>query len=134
MSFDKQTIKLKLANCAEQLTDHLIKLYLFPNTDYVTHWRKEVWNFLNKVPRFSYNNKRPSSKFIYDIISGYVDDAENLMYTTMSEYDAHVPQRFDPDELEAMLSDYFEWLSNELSENGSTTSSKVYDKLKELGF
>ena len=133
MAYDKQTIMNDLMNKSQPLTDHLIKLYLFPSTEYAAHWRHEVWSFLNRIPKMKSTGKLPSKDLIYSGISGYLDTSDNLMYLMMSEYDSSVPERTDIDELEAILADYFDWVSTKLSKDGVVVSKEVYKKLDELG-
>ena len=134
MSFDRQTIILKLTENIEQLTDHLIKLYLFPNTDYTSHWKKEIWNFLNRVPIMSASKKLPPYKLIYESISGYLDRTEDLMYFILDEYSEHIPERVDAQELESYICNYLKWLADQLATKGLVTSKEVYAKLDEIGF
>lgn len=133
MSFDKQTISSNLVSKASPLTDHLIKLYLFSDCEYVNHWRQEVWGFLNKVPKMRHNNKFPSYKFIFDHVSGYCDMTEEIMYQMLDKYSMLTPVRLDVDELKSILNSYFEWLSKELASRGVVDPSEVYSKLEELG-
>lgn len=132
MSFDRRTLLNRLIKNLDPLMDHLIKLYLFPNTDYTNHWRKEVWNFLNRTPKMP-NNKFPSYKFIYQAISGELDITEQLMYLVLDEYSKHTPTRFDAVELESKLDEYFQWLAEKLSTKGVVQSSEVYEELEKLG-
>lgn len=134
MAYDRQTIMNNLIDKAEQLTDHLIKLYLFPSTEYVSHCRGEVKNFLNKMPKMKHNNKLPDKKLIYSGISGYLDQTYEMMHYMMEEYDLLVPERSDPEELYSMLESYFNWISSELSKRAAIPSSEIYSKLEEIGF
>ena len=72
MSIPKRIIENKLEEAAAPLTDHLVKLYLFSDSEYVNHWRQEVYGFLNSVPKLKSNNKLPTFQFII------VLTAENL--------------------------------------------------------
>lgn len=107
MSMDQKLAESKLLRVVDPLTDHLIKLYVFPNTDYVLHWRKEVWNFLNKVPRLKATNKFPSFEWMFEILSSYLDMTDQIMWQIVDEYAQHIPVRLDPEELESILTEYF---------------------------
>lgn len=134
MSYDRQKIQQDLRNVAKPLTDHLIKLYLFPNSQYENHWRKEIWGFLNRVPKARNNNKFPSARFIFDEISGYCDMSEQLMYLMIDEYSPSlIPERLDSIELQSILEDYLRWIADSLSQFGVVRSSEVYAKLDESG-
>ena len=134
MAYDKQSIQNSLESVASSLTDHLIKVYLFPNSEYADHWKQEIWHILNRVPKMKQNNKFPDAKFIFNCISGYADMAYNLMQLWMSEYDSINPERVDPEEAERWIVEYFGWLSEKLSEQGSITSHEVYNELERIGF
>lgn len=133
MSYDKQKIEQDLRASARPLTMHLIKLYLFPSSQYVNHWRQEVRSFLYVVPRLKNSKKFPSFKLIMSNISGYADMCDTLMYTIISDYSSLDPERMDAAELEALLMQYFEWISRKLSQQGSIPAEEIYEELSKLG-
>lgn len=133
MGTNKSVIENQLVNAAGPLTDHLIKLYLFPHSEYVNHWRQEVYGFLSRVPKLKGKNQYPESDFIFDCISVYLDQTEESMHYIAEEYKSHVPERFNSTELESILESYLMWLSDILSESGRAHSSAIYSKLEELG-
>lgn len=134
MSVNQQDLSQQLLGASVPLIEHLTKLYLFPGLEYTNHWRKEVWNFLHRVPKIKSTNKYPDADFILDKISGYADDGWGLITSVSEEYSEHIPKRTDGDELGALISDYLSWISNALasSNTGSVSSSSVYEKLREL--
>lgn len=133
MGASRSVIENQLVNASNPLTEHLIKLYLFPNSEYADHWRQEIYGFLSRVPKLKSRNKYPESDFIFDCISVYLDQADELLQYVSEEYEALVPERSDANELEKILTDYFNWLSDILSTEGRVHSSAVYSKLSELG-
>lgn len=134
MPVNQQSLGYQLFNASLPLTEHLAKLYLFPNLDYRSHWKKEIWNFIHRVPKLKNNNKYPEAEFIFEQISGYADDSYTTIESVLSEYSQHTPERVDGDELEEMLVEYFTWLSDELSASGEVSAIDVYNKLDEIGF
>ena len=134
MAYDKQSVQNSLESVASSLTDHLIKLYLFSESEYVSHWRQEVWHILNRVSKLKHSKKFPDSRFIFNCISGYADMCDNLIGLWCSEYDSLTPTRVDYEEAEKLILEYFKWLSDKLSSQGSVTSAEVYNELDRVGF
>lgn len=132
MGTSRTVIENQLVNASNPLTEHLIKLYLFPSSEYVNHWRQEVYGFLSRVPRLKSRNKYPESDFIFDCISAYLDQTAELMQFVAEENESLVPERFDATELESALTNYLNWLAETLSAEGRVHSTAVYNKLKEL--
>ena len=133
MAYDKHKIENILVGISGELTYHLIKLYLFNNSVYAAHWRNEVYSFLNNIPKFKHNKKLPSAKFIYENISGYLDECEDIMHVILEEYNSFTPCRFDSKELYRCIDRYFLWISDYLSQHVAVTSHEVYTQLKKLG-
>ena len=127
---------LALSGVSGKLTEHLIKLYLFPYID-KNHWRKEVWNLLHLVPKLKSSKKFPSNQMIRDIIGAYDDMTTELANLIIEEYTEEYPDlkpcRTDYNELAAIVNNYLDWISDVLSTKGVVTSSEVYAKLDELG-
>ena len=134
MSVNQQELGQQLFNASLPLTEHLTKLYMFPNLDYRGHWKKKIWNFAHRVPKLKSSNKYPEAEFIFEKLSGYADDSYNAIDMMLADYSQHCPERVDGAELETMLNQYFWWLAEELSEHGIIPADKVYNKLDEIGF
>lgn len=132
MSTSKKDFKRRLHDISGELTEHLIKLYLYPNSQYANHWRKEVWAFLHYVPKLKHNNKIPTSDFIFNGISIYLDQVESFLYMLMEEYSELSPERLDPDEATSLIEQYFENISIRLSKDSTISSSECIDILIEL--
>ena len=64
MSRKKSDIAAYIEEGTQEIILHLIKLYMYPESNNVHHWRREVANFLNNVPRMKGSNKYPSAQFI----------------------------------------------------------------------
>ena len=133
MALDKQSLIQELSGVSGKLIEHLIKLYLFPNSNTKNHWRKEVWNLLHQVPKLKSSKKFPSNRMIRDIIGAYDDMTTELSTLVMEEYPDLKPYRTDYAELATIVNNYLDWISDVLSTKGVVSSSKVYTKLDELG-
>lgn len=133
MALDKQSLIQELSGVSGKLIEHLIKLYLFSNSDTKNHWRKEVWNLLHQVPKLKSSKKFPSNRMIRDIIGAYDDMTTELSTLVIEEYPDLKPYRTDSDELYTIVNNYLDWISDVLSNKGIVSSSEVYAKLDELG-
>jgi hypothetical protein len=135
------THTLALSGISGKLTEHLIKLYLFTNDTKnpwrKSDWRKEVWNLLHIVPKLKSSKKFPSNIMIRDIIGAYDDMTTELSNLIIEEYIEEYPDlkpcRTDYDELNVIVNNYLDWISDVLSTKGVVSSSEVYAKLDELG-
>lgn len=134
MATDKKSAMLQISNVSNVLLEHLIKIYLYPNTEYVDHWNHEIWNFFHSVPKLKGSNKLPNYKFIRAAVGQYEDMVDKFVDAVQDEYSALTPTRTDHVELEDMISTYFDWISEELSINGVVSPSQVRSKLEEIGF
>lgn len=133
MAFDRQSLINKLYDSSSNLTDHLIKLYLFPNSTNVNHWRQEVWSSLSRMPKLASTKKLPDKKLIYSCVSGFVDEIPELVDYMKNNYSDEVVERFDIDELTEKVENYLHWISEKLSVSVVVLPDDVYSKLKELG-
>ena len=132
MAFDRQSLINKLYDSSSNLT-HLIKLYLFPNSTNVNHWRQEVWSSLSRMPKLASTKKLPDKKLIYSCVSGFVDEIPELVDYMKNNYSDEVVERFDIDELTEKVENYLHWISEKLSVSVVVLPDDVYSKLKELG-
>lgn len=131
--------QMKLASDLEDVTrpivEHLIKLRLYPNTEFVTHWRSEIASFLCEVPVFKHNKHLPSAEFIVNNTIG-VDYMliRNLISVVISNMDSLIPAPFDYDELVDDIVRYFKWLATNLSKTGKIARNTIFEMLKNLNF
>lgn len=133
MSTAKRILVLRIQDKSEILSEHLTKMYLYPEADCLTHWMQEAWAFFHSVPKLKHNNKLPSAKFIYENISVYIDQPESLIRIVKgSEKDLYTDRDNDVEGLVQFMEAYFSWISEELSKNESVTEPEAVDKLSDL--
>ena len=134
MSTTKSDLRCKLEETTPMLLEHLIKLYLYPNCEYVNHWKQECYNFLHNVSRLKRSNKLPSAKFILD--STININSELIPYYAkgvMKDYAQSLGKpTYDIDKLEQKIFNYYEWLAEMLSKYGRIFRTDCYEKLDEL--
>lgn len=113
----------------------IAQLYLFPNVTTRAHWRIEVWEKLHEMKLFKHNNKLPDAEFIYanswGIDEEYVSDA--ITWAISHENLLTPIAKIDKVELHDIMSDYFSWLSQQLSKHRAVHINDVAEKLDELG-
>lgn len=131
--------KSDLADILEEPTaiiiEHLIKLYLYPSSQYVSHWKQEIFNFQNKVSKLKHSKKYPSAAFIYNntykINSKYI---EKWMENIVEDYKLENirPDRLNSREVKIKIEEYYRWLAANLSASGAIYRNSCYKKLDEL--
>ena len=100
---------------------------------FTNHWRKEVWNFFHSVPKLKSTKKYPPYSLVRDSIGAFDDMVPEISSAILEDYSKLVPQRTDFDEIETIVHQYLDWVSDEVSDKGIISSSPVYSKLAELG-
>ena len=74
LSRSRTNIYDKLADNSENVIDHLIKVFLWPDAQEQNHWKQEIWNFIRSVPKLKSSNKFPPYKKIRrEIWNSYED-------------------------------------------------------------
>lgn len=133
MSRADKDIENKIADAAERIDEHIIKLILYPNnTEDIEHWYSETYAFLHKVDKRKATNKYPKSRFIYKALSCHNDIMDNIIRCVKSEY-AYVPKYISNSEILSTIDKYQQWLSYELSSQGAVTKQEVIQCLRSLG-
>ena len=132
MATDKKSVVSQISSVSEPVIEHLIKLYLFKDSEYQNHWRKEIWSFLHSVPKLKNTKKNPQVDLIRRALATYEDSVLELRRVVEDEYSSLFVSRSDNTELERLICAYLDWASEILSELGSITLSEVYSKLEEL--
>lgn len=136
MSEAQSKIYDRLTSHVDELDKHIIKLLLYPSSQYVSHWQHEIYSFVNIVHRLKSNNKLPTKKFIKQCLAVANDSISILIWQTQAEEDDLVPREVGVDISVSMISDilvaYQDWLAEQLSLNGAVIQQQVRSKLIEL--
>lgn len=137
MSQRDSKIRDSLTDLSVPMMEHIVKLMLYPDTDYCQGWRTEVYKFVNKVDKRKATNKYPEYSFImncfkthYDVLDNYADQVKSDM-----QFDGCtvVPKHFTTPEIVKVVDDYCQWLATKLSTAGKVTNQEVHSYLAELG-
>ncbi len=132
MSEDRRNIQSELKSHSEQLDEHIIRLMLYPNSDYVSHWKQEIWNLLHKVDKLKGKHQFPKASFIYDAISTHNDMIKEFRELVEDIESELTPVDVSTERIIQVLETYQRWVAEMLSVRGIVRRSEVYAKLDEL--
>lgn len=133
----KQQIRNDIVHEENNIIEHLLKCFLYKNStgDY-NHWKKEIYSFLNRIPKLRGSNKFPShnilKKFTIDRFGDVLKDwiPHDIRAMVVDGYPKI--EDYNIEELYNAIIDYYEWLIKELSSNGKVENIQVYNKIDEL--
>lgn len=129
MSEYDRDIRRQLVDNSKQVYQHLIKIILYPDSEYVNGWKQEIWSFIHDVDRTKRNKKFPSYKFILNALSTNLDILDNykkIVLMKMKNSDI-VPKNVPDSEISSIITKYAEWLASNLSQSGLVLDDDVYD-------
>lgn len=130
----KAKVAWELSRKSKQIEIHLIKCGLFPYCDSYSHWKDEVFGFINDVDKLKNSNRFPSSEFIMKNTWKVLEDTIfDYTQSVLNEYrDLDDSYRLTDNELYNMIEQYFIWLSEQLSRYGRVINKQVDRKIDEL--
>lgn len=138
LAHKKQDIKQRLWDQSEYVITHLLCIYFWPNTEYISHWISEVHSGISTVPKMKHNNKYPSSKDIYQSTFGGVEDVFISHFDAYKdivlgkENELEEPKNLNANKIHDYLDNYFRWLADRLSKEGKVNRIEIEDKINEL--
>ena len=128
----RSQIKSDLRGVTKVVMNHLIKVWLYPNVQEQNHWKKEIAQALNDVPKVKGRNRYPDYRFLiqntWNIYEDSLYDRVDVIISSMKED----PIPFDFEDLYQAMSDYFDWICYRLSEKGIINYSDIYDEIEKL--
>ena len=137
MSQKDSFIRDKLIADSEPMIEHLIKLMLYPNTEWCRGWRTEVRKFIPKVDKLKRTNKFPPEEFIMKAFSTHFDvlDTYAKVIVDDMEFDGCqvVPENVSNAEMLEKVTAYCRWLSIKLSTEGFVSNKEVHEVLESIG-
>lgn len=124
-------IGMRLSHKSEQVMDHLIKIFMFPNHESAEHWKGEIHGFLSRTDKLKHNKKFPSAKFIFQNTWEICGDTV-LEAIPAFEYDYGSKTANSYSEIESAVRDYFIWMSKELSNTGRLTKLGIKQEIDSI--
>lgn len=132
MSKSKADIGAELDDGIPQLMMYMIKLYLYPSSESIPYWRKEVAEKLNATHKMKWKNRFPSKQFI-------IDNTWYMYQEYIPNYIEGVIDDYGPSEISVDIRDisyrifhYLEQIAEILSKVGFISYEHIYRILEEL--
>ena len=117
--------------------EEMAKIWLFPNTEYVNHWRTEIWSHYKKVSKVKPRNKYPKAQAIFNNTWNLNGDKVRSMMKWAIAHESELtpdPDRNNDEQtLKDIMETYFALVADKLSKDGVIDPSDSYEKLEELG-
>lgn len=128
----RSQIKSYLRGATKVVMNHLIKVWLYPEVQEQNHWKKEIAQALNDIPKVKGKNKYPDYRFLiqntWNVYEDSLEDRVDVIISSMKED----PTPFDFENIYRAMSDYFDWICFRLSEKGIVRYSDIYDEIEEI--
>lgn len=121
--------------------EHITYLVLFPGSVYTDHWMHEIYSFYSRISKVKTNNKFPTKQQIYswtyDKVQDVVNDRTYMIRMIQNCcYDEKYKNIYDVDSvipvLDSICTEYFDWISEQLSQYGIVVQEDAKYKLAEL--
>lgn len=126
----RSQIKSDLRGATKVVMNHLIKIWLYPNVQEQNHWKKEVAQSLNDVPKLKGKNRYPNYKFLMDNTWKIYEDGLYDRIQVIVDSIAETPIQFDIDDIYSAVHRYFQWICEELSNRGIVKYSEIYNQIE----
>lgn len=128
----RSQIKSDLRSAAKIVLNHLIKVWLYPTAQEQNHWKQEIAQSLNDVPKLKGRNRYPDYRFLiqntWNVYEDSLEDRVDVIISSIEE----APIAFDFDDLYRAISDYFDWICFRLTEKGIVKYSDIYEEIESL--
>lgn len=129
----KKEVARELKKESENLYEHLIKVWMFPNSQSQNHWKTEIGTkFLTKVDKLKNKKKYPTSKFIIENTWDVWEDALIDRIPSILARIDEVPLTLDYSIVYDAIHGYIFWASDTLSQKGVLNPNDCYDKIEEI--
>lgn len=129
MSDKKEVIYRRISDPSDKIIEHIVKLLLYPDSQYCNHWKQEIYSFLNRIPTLKNNGKYPKADWIYRALTIYNDQIDVIVSDVKEEYSSLHAKDISIQEITYSIEEYQKWLANELSSKGRVKSQEVYQAL-----
>lgn len=132
MSETQSKVYDSITSHVAEMNKHIIKLLLYPDCRYVSHWQHEIYSFLNSVPKLKNSNKFPKANFILKALSIYDDMLDAFIEPVIDDEPNLEPRAVLVETIQHVVQSYHEWLASELSSRGVISQNLIRHKLAEL--
>lgn len=129
MSEELSEIRRTLSSASKQIDQHIIRLLLYPDAEYTSHWKKEIATFLHDIDRRKGSNKWPKQSFIYDALAVHNDILDNYRRYVIETESELMPIDVALHNIEQCISEYQRWISTELAKSGYVSQADIINEL-----
>jgi len=124
-AFPRSKVMTYLMHHAPNVIEHLVKIWVNPDHESVSHWSNEVYAFMPRIPKMVKIGV-PDKYFILDnTYTGYVDLIPRFVKDAQKNYG--YSQDVDINVLANWIKDYFIWYSDSLDPDGSISRQQIRD-------
>lgn len=127
MSEYAKDIRRELVRKSDKVIEHLVKIILYPTSEYVNGWKQEIYAFIHKIDKMKHTKRYPSYNFVMDALSTHLDVLDNyikLVKSEMYDYSDHIVE--ESEQVHEIVTMYMQWLASKLSSDGIATRQEVY--------
>lgn len=128
----KSQIKSDLRGATKVVMNHLIKVWLYPEVREQNHWKQEIAQTLNDLPKLKGTNKYPKFEFLIENTFNVYEDTLERRAEVIIESIEESPILFEFNNLYSAIEEYFVWICTELSKSGIVRYNDIYLKIEEL--
>lgn len=120
-----------LVSRSDIVIEYLMKIFLYPESEKLSHWKLEVAVALNRIYKLKDTNKYPTKIWIllnsWNVIEDTIRDSIPVIMEDYGESE-HADLNIIYDKIHS----YFKWISEELSKTGRVSNTRIYSKIEEL--
>lgn len=133
MSDSQKEIHDDIRHVGDKISEHIIKLLLYPSAQEYHHWQREITTFLNRVSKLKGSNRYPKESFILNALQTRNDIIEEVIIDQViaEEYEL-TPRNVSAKVIMDCVVEYQNWLAHELSTRGGIRPQDAYTKLDEI--
>ena len=110
--------------------EHLIKVFMYPDSDDLNHWKQEIYAAMSRVPKLKRTKKYPESKNILKYSWNiWKDSIDDMIQVIENDYGS---SNIDSNTIYNKIYKYLNWLADELTNFGYVTSKQIYVEIDSL--
>lgn len=137
-AINRTELLINLRNASKQIINHLLKIFYHRSRTPVSHWKKEIFNYLHDIDLMKSNKKIPSEKLIfeglwegsYELFDGRHEDAVEDINEEYGKDFGYIT--YLSSSAENFCKEYMRWLARELSLKGRISKSDIFGKIDDL--
>lgn len=135
-AMSKRFIIDKLYDIRLTVNEHLICCYLWNRSENISHWKKEIGNFIKKQPPVKGTNKYPTEKQLHkwvidDTIEEVKTSIDGIIKRTEEDEEVSI-KNCDKMRIQHYLIDFWNWLAYYIADGKEVSRYDIYQKIDSL--